>query len=531
MRRRAGRARLPRLHVRRRRAAGHRAPARRRHHRRDGRRHLRARLHGAQAGVQGAHGRQALPRRRRRATPTRPAAPSTPPSTGTRATTTGSPSSRAAGRASPTTTRSRRSAAASLLDVQLETGRTHQIRVHLSAMRHPLRRRPHLRRRPDARQAARAARGSGCTPARWASRTRPTAAGWSSPARTPPTWTARWISCVTSAPDRPRHRVPAGVGHWTVGWCRGAERDRAGQAGSWWRALSSRCSSPGTRARSSRPARRPRRPGRCGSARSRGRTSPAYLARLPAELPRARGGGARPRAVRRRADRAGGGRRRRRCGAGHGGVPGAAPPRADRAAVRAPRAKVCRCRPRSTPRGSEPQQAAAADTPAAGGPAAGVAAAEAGRARRPGRAVRARAGRPGGPGRARRAGRAGRSAAVQAAPPGVTAPRAGARPAAARSRPSAPTRCPTTGPSRDRAVPRPAGGGIPPDGLVEILMSVSALGWHGMPMTRPGGPGGRPREGRGRGRRSSRRSVIVALLPLGFLHVTEQRARSIRSRP
>ena len=32
--------------------------------------------------------------------------------------------------------------AASLLDIRLETGRTHQIRVHLSAMRHPLRRRP-----------------------------------------------------------------------------------------------------------------------------------------------------------------------------------------------------------------------------------------------------------------------------------------------------------------------------------------------------------------------------------------------------
>ena len=32
--------------------------------------------------------------------------------------------------------------AASLLDIRLETGRTHQIRVHLSAVRHPLRRRP-----------------------------------------------------------------------------------------------------------------------------------------------------------------------------------------------------------------------------------------------------------------------------------------------------------------------------------------------------------------------------------------------------
>ena len=40
-------------------------------------------------------------------------------------------------RASPTTTRSRRSRPASLVDVHLETGRTHQIRVHFSALRHP----------------------------------------------------------------------------------------------------------------------------------------------------------------------------------------------------------------------------------------------------------------------------------------------------------------------------------------------------------------------------------------------------------
>ena len=45
--------------------------------------------------------------------------------------------STAASRASRTTTRSRRSRPASLVDVRLETGRTHQIRVHFSAMRHP----------------------------------------------------------------------------------------------------------------------------------------------------------------------------------------------------------------------------------------------------------------------------------------------------------------------------------------------------------------------------------------------------------
>ena len=60
--RRARRRRLPDLHLRRRRAAGHRAPAGRRHLRADGRRQVRARLHRAQAAVPGAHGRQALPR-------------------------------------------------------------------------------------------------------------------------------------------------------------------------------------------------------------------------------------------------------------------------------------------------------------------------------------------------------------------------------------------------------------------------------------------------------------------------------------
>ena len=91
------------------RAAGRRAPPGRRHHRRHGRRQERARVHAAQARVQGAHRRQAL--QRPRAGPPRPdhAAPSTRRSTGTRAPTTSSPSWPAAGRASRTTRRSRRS--------------------------------------------------------------------------------------------------------------------------------------------------------------------------------------------------------------------------------------------------------------------------------------------------------------------------------------------------------------------------------------------------------------------------------------
>ena len=69
--RRPGRRRLPHLDLGRRRAAGHRAPPRRRHLRPDGRRQERARLHRAQARLQGAHGRQDLPRRSCRACPTR----------------------------------------------------------------------------------------------------------------------------------------------------------------------------------------------------------------------------------------------------------------------------------------------------------------------------------------------------------------------------------------------------------------------------------------------------------------------------
>ena len=45
---------------------------------------------------------------------------------------------------------------ASLLTINLETGRTHQIRVHMSALAPPVRRRPDVRRRSDAGQARRA---------------------------------------------------------------------------------------------------------------------------------------------------------------------------------------------------------------------------------------------------------------------------------------------------------------------------------------------------------------------------------------
>jgi hypothetical protein len=70
-------------------------------------------------------------------------------------------------------------------------------------------------------------------------------------------------------------------------------------------------------------------------------------------------------------------------------------------------------------------------------------------------------------------------------------------------------------PTSDRGV-----GDYPRMDSVEILMSVSDLGWHGMPMTSTGGSG---RESAGvawAGESIVTASVIVALLPLGFLHVS-----------
>ena len=96
-------------HQRRRRAAGRRAPARRRHHRAHGGGQERAGVQRAQAGLQGARGRQALPRGG--AGPPRPAARhhrrADRPAPDR--TTTSGRWSPAASRASPTTTRSRRS--------------------------------------------------------------------------------------------------------------------------------------------------------------------------------------------------------------------------------------------------------------------------------------------------------------------------------------------------------------------------------------------------------------------------------------
>ena len=119
------------------RAAGRRAPARRRDQRPDGRGQERGGVLRAQAGVPERTVDKTLPRAR--PGPPRPehAARSTHRSTGTPRTTTSGRWSPAASRASRTTRRSRRFRAASLLEVHLETGRTHQIRVHMAALRHP----------------------------------------------------------------------------------------------------------------------------------------------------------------------------------------------------------------------------------------------------------------------------------------------------------------------------------------------------------------------------------------------------------
>ncbi len=115
-----------------------RAPPRCRHERADGRREERARLQRAQARVPRPRGRQDLPRGRRRGIPDpfvghdrRPDRPAPRLELEVRG------HRRRQARASPTTTRSRRCASATLLEIQLETGRTHQIRVHMAAQRHP----------------------------------------------------------------------------------------------------------------------------------------------------------------------------------------------------------------------------------------------------------------------------------------------------------------------------------------------------------------------------------------------------------
>ena len=115
--------------------------------------------------------------------------------------TTSSRSSRTVARASPTTPPRKRSAAATLLDIHLETGRTHQIRVHLAAIRHPCV--GDLTYGADPVLAARLGLpGSGCTRASWASRTRSRESGRSSVRPTHRTCNTRSICCERTAEAR-----------------------------------------------------------------------------------------------------------------------------------------------------------------------------------------------------------------------------------------------------------------------------------------------------------------------------------------
>ena len=74
---------------------------------------------------------------------------------------------------------------ASLLEVHLETGRTHQIRVHMAALKHPCVGDLTYGADPTLADAVRAASGSGCTPYASASST-PTPASTSSTSRPTP---------------------------------------------------------------------------------------------------------------------------------------------------------------------------------------------------------------------------------------------------------------------------------------------------------------------------------------------------------
>ena len=83
--------------------------------------------------------------------------------------------------------------ALTLAQIAIHTGRTHQIRVHLSAIGHPIVGDCPLRRRASAsawRTSARSASSTGrfCTRRSWRSSTRRTAGAWSSRARCPPTF-------------------------------------------------------------------------------------------------------------------------------------------------------------------------------------------------------------------------------------------------------------------------------------------------------------------------------------------------------
>ena len=132
-----GRRRLPDLHLRRARAAGHRAATRRRHLGADGGGQERARVHGAEARLPLPYGRQDVPH---------PGAGPPGPVRGHHRRTDRAASQRGVqdgrdrGRPAqrhPLRHPATRSSAPPCSKCSLETGRTHQIRVHMAAIHHP----------------------------------------------------------------------------------------------------------------------------------------------------------------------------------------------------------------------------------------------------------------------------------------------------------------------------------------------------------------------------------------------------------
>ena len=86
--------------------------------------------------------------------------------------------------------------AASLLDIHLETGRTHQIRVHFAALHHPCCGDLTYGADPTWRKSL-GCNGNGCTRGRWRSPIPPTAGASRSPVPTRPTCSTRSTCCAT----------------------------------------------------------------------------------------------------------------------------------------------------------------------------------------------------------------------------------------------------------------------------------------------------------------------------------------------
>ena len=193
----SGRRRFPDHHLRGARAAGHRASPGCGHLRGHGGCAVRARVHGAQAHVQTAHGRQAF-RALVRGIRIRPAGPSTRRSAGTPAASGSSRSPPTAGTASPTTTPSKRSSPPACSMCTWKPAHPPDPRAFRRAARHPCC--GDLVYGADPKLAKRLGLdGDGCTRGRWRSLIPPTAGGSRSSARTHPICSTHWTCCAARA--------------------------------------------------------------------------------------------------------------------------------------------------------------------------------------------------------------------------------------------------------------------------------------------------------------------------------------------